>query len=63
MEGGYRFNDHLRLTGTPQAIPFKGQPGSVLHPTGIDATGLPYGTTTCFPLPLVERANNPNTTG
>lgn len=63
MEGGYRFNDHLRLTGTAQAIPFKGQPGSVLHPTGIDATGLPYGPTTCFPLPLVERANNPNIGG
>ena len=24
MEGGYRFNDHLRLMGTPQAIPVQG---------------------------------------
>lgn len=63
VEGAYRFNDHLRLMGTPQAVPFKGTPGSVLHPSGIDDTGLPYGSTTCFPLPLVERANNPNTAG
>lgn len=62
-EGGHRFNDHLRLAGTPQAIPFKGLPGSTLHPSGVDATGLPYGSTTCFPLPLVETANNPNTQG
>ncbi|HEX4936334.1 MAG TPA: RagB/SusD family nutrient uptake outer membrane protein, partial [Gemmatimonadaceae bacterium] len=62
-EGGHRFNDHLRLAGTPQAIPFKGLPGATLHPSGVDATGLPYGPTTCFPLPLVETANNPNTQG
>ena len=60
-EGGHRFNDHLRLVGSPQAIPFKGQEGSAVHPSGVDATGVPYGSTTCFPLPLVERANNPNT--
>ena len=63
VEGGHRFNDHLRLAGTPQAIPFKGLPGSTLHPSGVDETGLPYGPTTCFPLPLVESANNPNTQG
>ncbi|MBK6486797.1 MAG: RagB/SusD family nutrient uptake outer membrane protein [Gemmatimonadetes bacterium] len=63
VEGAFRFNDHLRLTGTPQEVPFKGTPTSILHPSGIDGTGVPYGTTTCFPLPLVESANNPNTAG
>ncbi|MGQ0650512.1 MAG: RagB/SusD family nutrient uptake outer membrane protein [Gemmatimonadaceae bacterium] len=60
-EGGHRFNDHLRLVGTEWVIPFKGEAGSAVHPSGVDATGLPYGTTKCFPLPTVERANNPNT--
>jgi hypothetical protein len=58
-EGGHRLNDHLRFRGTQWAIPFKGEPGSI-HPTGVDPTGLPYGTTTCFPLPVVERIGNPN---
>ena len=58
-EGGHRLNDHLRFRGTPWAIPFKGEPGSIF-PTGVDATGLPYGSTTCFPLPTVEIIGNPN---
>jgi hypothetical protein len=58
-EGGHRFNDQLRFRGTKWNIPFKGEPGSIF-PTGIDATGLPYGTTTCFPLPTVEIVGNPN---
>jgi hypothetical protein len=58
-EGGLRLNDHLRFAGTPWAIPFKGEPGSI-HPNGVDATGLPYGDTKCFPLPTVERIGNPN---
>jgi hypothetical protein len=58
-EGGHRLNDHLRFRGTQWAIPFKGEPGSI-HPNGVDATGIPYGTTTCFPLPTVERIGNPN---
>jgi hypothetical protein len=58
-EGGHRLNDHLRFAGTPWAIPFKGEPGSI-HPNGVDATGLPYGDTKCFPLPTVEKVGNPN---
>ena len=58
-EGGHRLNDHLRFRGTQWAIPFKGEPGSI-HPTGVDATGIPYGDTRCFPLPTVERVGNPN---
>ena len=58
-EGGHRLNDHLRFAGTAFAIPFKGEPGSI-HPNGIDATGLPYGSTKCFPLPTVEVVGNPN---
>lgn len=58
-EGGHRFNDQLRFRGTKWNIPFKGEPGSIF-PTGVDATGLPYGTTTCFPLPTVEIVGNPN---
>jgi hypothetical protein len=58
-EGGHRLNDQLRFRGTPFAIPFKGEPGSI-HPNGVDATNLPYGSTTCFPLPTVERIGNPN---
>jgi len=58
-EGGHRLNDHLRFAGTPWAIPFKGEPGSI-HPNGVDATGLPYGDTKCFPLPTVEKIGNPN---
>jgi hypothetical protein len=58
-EGGHRLNDQLRFRGTAWAIPFKGEPGSIF-PTGVDATGLPYGSTTCFPLPTVEIIGNPN---
>ncbi len=58
-EGGHRLNDHLRFAGTPWAIPFKGEPGSI-HPNGVDATGLPYGDAKCFPLPTVEKVGNPN---
>ena len=31
-----------------------------IHPNGVDDAGLPYGTTTCFPLPTVEVIGNPN---
>ena len=41
MEGGQRYNDLLRFK-----IPWK---------TGLDQNGVPYGTTTCMPLPLNER--------
>jgi starch-binding outer membrane protein, SusD/RagB family len=58
-EGGHRLNDHLRFRGTEWNVPFKGEAGSV-HPNGVDDTGLPYGSTTCFPLPTVERVGNPN---
>jgi len=58
-EGGHRLNDHLRFRGSAWNIPFKGEPGSI-HPNGVDDTGLPYGTTTCFPLPTVEIVGNPN---
>lgn len=59
LEGGHRFNDHLRFAGTEWAVPYKGEPGSI-HPTGVDHTGVPYGSTTCFELPDVERSSNPN---
>jgi hypothetical protein len=58
-DGGHRLNDHLRFRGTAWAIPFKGEPGSIF-PNGVAATGLPYGNTTCFPLPTVEIIGNPN---
>jgi hypothetical protein len=41
MEGGQRYNDLLRFH-----IPWK---------VGVDQNGVPYGTTTCMPLPLDER--------
>lgn len=41
MEGGHRYNDLLRFS-----IPWK---------VGNDQNGVPYGTTTCMPLPLSER--------
>jgi hypothetical protein len=41
MEGGQRYNDLLRFN-----IPWK---------VGNDQNGVPYGTTTCMPLPLSER--------
>lgn len=58
-EGGHRLNDMLRFRGTPFNIPFRGEPGSI-HPNGVDQSGNPYGRTTCFPLPAVERKGNPN---
>ena len=59
VEGGHRFNDMLRFRGTAHEIPFLGEPGSI-HPDGVDHTGYTYGDMTCFPLPDVERAGNPN---
>jgi hypothetical protein len=41
MEGGQRYNDLLRFK-----IPWK---------LGNDQNGVPYGKTTCMPLPLNER--------
>lgn len=58
-EAGHRMNDMLRLEGTPWDIPWLGEPGSI-HPNGQDSVGGAYGTTTCFPLPDVERIGNPN---
>ena len=62
LQGGLRFNDHFRFQGTEWAIPYKGDPGSI-HPTGVDHTGVPYGSTTCFALPDVERVGNTNLGG
>jgi len=59
VEGGHRFNDMLRFRGSVHEIPFLGEPGSI-HPDGLDHTGYAYGSMTCFPLPDVERAGNPN---
>lgn len=59
LDGGIRFNDHFRFRGTPYAVPYKGEAGSI-HPTGVDHTGVPYGNTMCFALPDVERVGNPN---
>lgn len=59
VEGGHRFNDMLRFRGTAHEIPFLGEPGSI-HPDGVDHTGYAYGPMTCFPLPDLERAGNPN---
>ncbi|MEX2374338.1 MAG: RagB/SusD family nutrient uptake outer membrane protein [Dehalococcoidia bacterium] len=58
-EGGHRLNDMLRFRGTAFEIPFLGEPGSD-HPDGLDIVSLPYGNTTCLPLPDVERQTNPN---
>lgn len=52
-EGGHRLRDHLRWRGTEYAVPFLGEPGSD-HPDGVDHTGQPYGTATCFPIPSHE---------
>lgn len=59
LDGGLRFNDHYRFIGTPWAVPYKGEAGSI-HPTGVDHTGVPYGSTKCFALPDVERVGNTN---
>jgi hypothetical protein len=53
FEAGHRLNDMLRFRGTQFNIPFLGEADS-FHPNGVDHTGIPYGPTTCFPLPLVE---------
>lgn len=53
FETGHRLNDMLRFRGTQFEIPFLGDPGS-FHPNGLDQNGDTYGTTTCFPLPVVE---------
>ena len=58
-EGAHRLNDMLRFRGTRFNIPFRGEPGSI-HPNGIDQSGNAYGSTTCFPLPTVEKSGNPN---
>lgn len=55
IEGGQRLRDHLRWRGTPYNVPFKGETGSLVDPTGIDQTGQRYGTGTCFPVPLTDR--------
>lgn len=59
QEAGHRLNDMIRFRGTQFEIPFLGEPGSV-HPNGVDQTGDVYGSTTCFPLPIVEKSGNPN---
>lgn len=41
MEGGHRFNDLLRF--------------NIAWKVGNDQNGVPYGTTTCLPLPISER--------
>ncbi|MGH7475240.1 MAG: RagB/SusD family nutrient uptake outer membrane protein [Longimicrobiales bacterium] len=51
LEGGHRLKDILRYMGTPYEISVD---------TGIDHFGREYGPTTCWPLPNVERHNNPN---
>jgi hypothetical protein len=57
-EGGHRLNDHLRFRNTPFKIPFLGEPGSD-HPAGVNHKNVPYATTTCIPLPDVERFGSP----
>jgi hypothetical protein len=52
-EAGHRMNDHLRFRSTPFKIPFLGEPGSD-HPTGVNHKNVPYGPTTCIPLPSIE---------
>lgn len=55
VEGGHRLRDHLRWRGTEYEVPFLGEPGSD-HPDGVDQNGDPYGSTTCFPVPVIEVA-------
>jgi len=54
-----RWNDLLRYDGTPNAMPWKGEPGSI-HPTGRNAAGQLYGNVKCVLLPTVEIIGNPN---
>ena len=53
LEGGHRMHDWRHYKGTAQEITFD---------TGIDHFGVPYGNTTCWPLPSVERLGNTNIT-
>lgn len=53
-EGGHRLNDHLRFRTTEFKIPFLGEAGSD-HPNGFNHKDVPYGPTTCIPLPTIER--------
>lgn len=62
VQGGHRLNDMLRFRNTEFEIPFLGEPGSD-HPDGDDQYGDPYGDVTCFPLPIVEKEQNPNISG
>jgi hypothetical protein len=55
VEGGERLRDQLHWRGTEHEIPFLGEPGSE-HPNGVNDYGQPYGTTTCYPVPIVETA-------
>ncbi len=54
IEGGQRLNDHIRFRDTEFRIPFLGEPGSD-HPNGFNHKDVPYGPTTCIPLPTIER--------
>jgi hypothetical protein len=54
VEGGHRLNDHLRFRGTVFNIPFLGEPGSDF-PNGVNHKDVPYGPTTCIPLPTIEQ--------
>ncbi len=54
IEGGHRLNDHLRFRDTEFRIPFLGEAGSD-HPNGFNHKDVPYGPTTCIPLPTIER--------
>ncbi len=53
-EGGHRMRDHILFRGTEFEVPFLGEPGSI-HGDGVDHVGIPYGNTTCFPRPEIER--------
>ena len=61
-QGGHRLRDLVRWRGTAFEIPFLGEPGSI-HPDGVwldpetgEEGSLQYGSDTCFPVPLSERA-------
>jgi len=53
VEGGHRLRDHLRWRGTDYEVPFLGEPGSDF-PDGVDQTGQPFESATCFPLARIE---------
>jgi hypothetical protein len=54
-----RWNDILRYDGTPNDIPWYGEPNS-MYPNGRGPSGQQYGTMTCILLPTVEIIGNPN---